>query len=46
MSDNNDQGAMNQVFQMYMQGQFKNNNNMPHNQGANQQQQMPMGNQQ
>ena len=45
MSDNNDQGAMNQVFQMYMQEQFK-NNNMPQNQGANQQQQMPMGNQQ
>ena len=45
MSNNNDQGAMNQVFQMYMQGQF-NNNNMPQNQGANQQQQMPMGNQQ
>ena len=52
MSNNNDQGAMNQVFQMYMQGQF-NNNNMPQNQGAgvnsqqsfsNQQQQM--GNQQ
>ena len=36
MSNNNDQGAMNQVFQMYMQGQF-NNNNMPQNQGANQQ---------
>ena len=45
MSDNNSQNPMQQMFQMYMQGQF-NNNNMPQNQGANQQQQMPMGNQQ
>ena len=57
MSDNNnDQNPMQKMFQMYMQGQF-NNNNMPQNQGVganqqqqmpffNQQQQMPMGNQQ
>jgi hypothetical protein len=56
MSDNNSQNPMQQMFQMYMQGQF-NNNNMPQNQGVganqqqqmpffNQQQQMPMGNQQ
>ena len=47
MSDNNSQNPMQQMFQMYMQGQF-NNNNMPQNQGvgANQQQQMPFFNQQ
>lgn len=48
MSDNNnDQNPMQKMFQMYMQGQF-NNNNMPQNQGvgANQQQQMPFFNQQ
>jgi len=57
MSDNNnDQNPMQKMFQMYMQGQFNNNNNMPQNQGVgtnqqqqmpffNQQQQMPMGNQ-
>ena len=52
MSDNNSQNPMQQMFQMYMQGQF-NNNNMPQNHGtgvnsqqsfSNQQQQM--GNQQ
>ena len=32
MSDNNDQNPMQQMFQMYIQGQF--NNNMPQNQGV------------
>ena len=53
MSDNNDQNPMQQMFQMYMQGQF-NNNNMPQNHGTgvnsqqsfSNQQQQQMGNQQ